>query len=116
MTSSFVSTDEFYVEHLKSLLQLESKWVESFTLEFPGPDVPVVVVIERYVRGLKGEGLIANSQPAAIKRKYYLKRDFGKYKLVPMENTNESEDDAVREVEEDSGGSEESRDVADSKA
>lgn len=28
MTSSFVSTDEFYVEHLKSLLQLENKWIE----------------------------------------------------------------------------------------
>lgn len=116
MTNRFVSTDEFYIEHLKNLLQLESKWVESFTLEFPGPDVPVVVVIERYVRGLKGEALIANSLPVAIKRKYYLKRDFGKYKLVPMENMNEGQDNAVREVEEDSGGSEDSGDVADSKA
>ena len=116
MISSLVSTDEFYTEHLKSLLQLESKWLESFTLEFPGPDVPVVVVIERYVRGLKGKLLVINDDVAVIRRKYYLKRDFGKYKLVPMENNNESEDDAVREVEEDSGGSEDSRDVADSKA
>ena len=116
MTSSLVSTDEFYTKHLKTLLQLENKWIESFTLEFPGPDVPVVVVIERYVRGLKGELLVVEDIPTAIKRKYYLKRDFGKYKLVPMENTNESQDNAVREVEEDSGGSEDSGDVADSKA
>ena len=116
MISRFVSTDEFYTKHLKTLLQLENKWIESFTLEFPGPDVPVVVVIERYVRGLKGELLVVEDIPTAIKRKYYLKRDFGKYKLVPMENANESQDNAVREVEEDSGGSEDSRDVADSKA
>ena len=38
------------------------------------------------------------------------------YTLMKMENANESEDNAVREVEEDSGGSEDSRDVADSKA
>ena len=116
MTSSFVSTDEFYVEHLKSLLQLESKWLESFTLVFPSSDVPVVAVVERYVRGLKGELLVVEDIPTAIKRKYYLKRDFGKYKLVPMENTNESEDDAVRKVKEDSGSSEDSGDMADSKA
>ena len=116
MISSLVSTDEFYTKHLKTLLQLENKWIESFTLEFPGPDVPVVVVIERYVRGLKGELLVVEDIPTAIKRKYYLKRDFGKYKLVPMENNNESQDNAIRKVEEDSGGSEDSRDVADSKA
>ncbi len=116
MISSLVSTDEFYTKHLKTLLQLENKWIESFTLEFPGPDVPVVVVIERYVRGLKGELLVVEDIPTAIKRKYYLKRDFGKYKLVPMENANEGQDNAVREVEEDSGGSEDSGDVADSKA
>ena len=116
MTSSFVSTDEFYVEHLKSLLQLESKWLESFTLVFPSSDVPVVVVIERYVRGLKGEMLVVEGIPITIKRKYYLKSDFGKYKLVPMENANGSQDNAVREVKEDSGSSEDSRDVADSKA
>ena len=116
MISSLVSTDEFYTKHLKTLLQLENKWIESFTLEFPGPDVPVVVVIERYVRGLKGELLVVEDIPTAIKRKYYLKRDFGKYKLVPMENNNESQDNAIRKVEEDSGGSEDSGDVADSKA
>ena len=116
MISSLVSTDEFYTKHLKTLLQLENKWIESFTLEFPGPDVPVVVVIERYVRGLKGELLVVEDIPTAIKRKYYLKRDFGKYKLVPLENTNASKDNAIRKVEEDSGGSEDSGDVADSKA
>ena len=116
MISSLVSTDEFYTKHLKTLLQLENKWIESFTLEFPGPDVPGVVVIERYVRGLKGELLVVEGIPITIKRKYYLKSDFGKYKLVPMENSNESEDDAVRKVEENSGGSEDSGDVANSKA
>ena len=116
MINYVVSTDEFYTKHLKTLLQLENKWIESFTLVFSGPDVPVVVVIERYVRGLKGELLVVEDIPTAIKRKYYLKRDFGKYKLVPMENTNEGQDDAVRKVKEDSGSSEDSGDVADSKA
>lgn len=116
MINRFVSTDEFYVGDLKNLLQLENKWVKSFSLVFLGADVPVVVVVERYVRGLKGKLLVVDNDIVTIKRKYYLKRDFGKYKLVPMENTNESEDNAVREVQEDSGGSEDSGDMADSKA
>ena len=116
MTNRFVSTDEFYVEHLRTLLQLEDGWIESFDLHFRSSSVPVIVNVERYVRGLKGEMLVVDNDPVTIKRKYYLKRDFGKYKLVPMENTNESEDNAVREVEENSGGSEDSGDMADSKA
>lgn len=116
MTNHFVSTDEFYVEHLKSLLQLESKWVKSFTIYSTATKVPIIVELERYVRGTNGIVLVVNNDVITIKRKYYLKRDFGKYKLVPTENTNEGQDDAVREVEEDSGGSEDSGDMADSKA
>lgn len=39
-----------------------------------------------------------------------------RYTLMKMENTDESEDNAVREVKEDSGGSEDSGDMADRKA
>ena len=116
MVDSFVSTDEFYTEHLRTLLQLEDGGIKRFNLYFRSPAVPVIVTVERYVRGLKGKLLVINDDVAVIRRKYYLKRDFGKYKLVPMENTNASEDNAVREVEEDSGGSEDSGDMADSKA
>ena len=116
MANHFVSTDEIYVEHLENLLQLKNKWVKSFTIYSTASKVPIILELERYVRGTKGRVLVVDNDVITIKRKYYLKRDFGKYKLVPMENTNEGQDDAVREVKEDSGGSKDSGDVADSKA
>lgn len=116
MINRFVSTDEFYTEYLRNLLQLKDGRIKRFNLHFRSPDVPVIVTVERYVRGLKGKLLVVDNDVVTIKRNYYLRKDFGKYKLVPMESPNASKDDAVRKVEEDSGGSEESGDVADSKA